>query len=240
MKIYCINLKRSVERRAKMEIELRKTGLDYAFIDGVDGRLLSAEALKANYSPWRSRFRHGMGLTRGEIGCALSHVKFFHQVVAHDEVAFVVEDDVAFSEAAREAIEEAAAFLQTVDGPAIVQLPGLERDMRADRMPGAAFVPVLAAMGTYAYGINPAGARLMLKVFAPVRSPADKYGYVIRHYGLKFFVSARRVVFVDDVCESQVGSGRVSYSGLKLLIFKCWRCIGVCLDALLSRREWGR
>lgn len=238
MKIYCINLKRSIERRARMEAELKKTGLEFEFIDAVDGRTLSEEDLKRKYSHWRTRFRYGIGLTRGEIGCSLSHVKFFDRIIDSDSVGFVVEDDVSFADGARHAFEEVGNFLRHTEGPAIVQLPGLARDLCRGGAEGKSLVRASGAMGTYAYGINPAGARLMKKVFTPVTLPADKYAYVIRHFGLNFFVYNKCVISVDMKGESQVGSDRKRYNGLARLGYKMWRCVGLSLDWILSQKEW--
>ncbi len=46
MRAYVINLPRSVARRALMEDQLRDSGLDYEFIDAIDGRALSADQRK--------------------------------------------------------------------------------------------------------------------------------------------------------------------------------------------------
>ncbi len=38
MRAYVVNLARSPERRAHIIAELEKSGIDYEFVDGVDGR----------------------------------------------------------------------------------------------------------------------------------------------------------------------------------------------------------
>lgn len=239
MKVYCINLKRSTDRRAKMEAELTKVGLSYEFIDAVDGRLLSAAERETAYGSWHTRFRHGKDLTPGELGCAVSHIKFFQKIIETNEVGFVLEDDVAFSDGARAAFEKAEKFLCEAKGPTLVQLPGLERDLRRGKDGLGDFVKVPAAIGAYAYGINPEAAKLLLKVFTPIKMPIDKYDYLIKHYGLNFFVYSEIILKVDMEGESTVGQDRfVSFAGVKKLVYKLWRCFGVLLDVLLSRRGW--
>lgn len=239
MKIYCINLKRSTKRRAKMSAELEKLGLPYEFIDAVDGRTLSSDERAAAYSSWHTRFRHGKDLTPGELGCAMSHIKFFQKIIETNEVGFVLEDDVAFWDGARAAFEKAEKFLREAKGSTLVQLPGLERDVKHGKDGQGDFVKVPSAMGAYAYGINPAAAKLLLKVFTPIKMPIDKYDYLIKHYGLNFFVYSEIVLNVDMEGESTVGQDRfVSFAGMKKLVYKMWRCFGVLLDVLLSRRGW--
>lgn len=236
--IYCINLKRSIERRAKMEAELKKLGLSYEFIEAVDGRKLSAAERTASYSSWRTRFRHGKDLTPGELGCVMSHLKFFQKIIETNEIGFVLEDDVSFSDGARAAFEKAEKFLQEAKGTTLVQLPGLVRDLRRAKDGLGDFVKVPTAIGTYAYGINPAAAKLLLKAFTPVKMPIDKYDYIIKHLGLDFFVYPEIVLKVDMEGESVVGTDRfVSFSGIHKIGYKLWRCVGVVVDKLLTRLE---
>lgn len=237
MKIYCINLKRSTERRAKMEAEFIRVGVENTFIDAVDGRTLCLRERGLGYSAWRTRFRNGIGLTPNEVGCALSHKKFFESVLSDPSgVGLVLEDDVSLGEEFGEVVREVELFLLAVDEPAIVQLPGLKRDLRING--SERFVKVNTAMGAYAYAINRAAAELLIKAYTPIKMPSDKYGYLIRHLGLNFYVYSRVALSVDMECKSDVGSGRVHYSGMRMLLFKVWRCLGLLVDAVLSFEEW--
>lgn len=230
MKVYCINLPRDVERRAKMEGELKKLSIPVEFIKGVDGRRLTNEELKKVYAKWRTRFRHGKDLSRGEIGCALSHVKIYDEVLkGADEVGMVFEDDVSFRDGAFDALHKVEGFLKATNDPAIVQLPGLERDL--PQGDATEIIPVKSAMGTYAYAINRAGAELLKKEFSPVKMPIDKYSYLIKHYGLKFYVYSKIVLSVDMEGESSVGKDRfIKMSALVMILYKVWRAIGVLID----------
>lgn len=237
MKIYCINLKRSTERRAKMEVELGNLGLPYEFIDAVDGRLLTRDAKQVAYSHWRTLCRHGLGLIAGEIGVAMSHCKFFEKIIANNEPGFVVEDDVSFIDASAMAFVEAEAFLKNASGPTLVQLPGLDRELKLIKRPGEKFGKVGSATGAYAYGVNPEGARLLLKFFSPIKQPIDKYDYIIKHSGLNFFVYTKLALSVKMNGVSMVGDDRKHFTGWRLFLFRVWRCIGVLLDCILSREE---
>lgn len=240
MKIYCINLKRSTERRAKMSAELEKLGLPYEFIDAVDGRALRAAERDAAYNSWRTRLRHGKDLTAGELGCAMSHLAFFRKIIESNDVGFVLEDDVAFLEGARVAFEKAEKFLREAKGPTLVQLPGLERDVRCDKNGTCGFVKVPFAMGTYAYGINPEAARLLLAAFTPIKMPIDKYDYLIKHYGLNFFVYSDIILKVDMEGESTVGYDRFfSMCLIKKVLYKVWRCFGIVVDKILLMSDKG-
>jgi GR25 family glycosyltransferase involved in LPS biosynthesis len=80
-KIYVINLKRRGDRKEKMLERLKKyigDKIDYTFLEAVDGSELTKEWMSENnYSAsieYRDPF-HGRILTRGEIGCMISHIK---------------------------------------------------------------------------------------------------------------------------------------------------------------------
>lgn len=237
MKIYCINLKRSTERRAKMEQELAKTGLEYEFIEAVDGRKLTKDEIKKRYSIWRTRFRYGIGLTAGEIGCALSHKKFF-EIVKNSQAkcAMVLEDDVALGIGFNTAVKEVEEFLAQQTKPTIVQLPGLKRDLPKNG--DSKFIRVSSAMGTYAYAINRAGAELLERAYSPIKLPIDKYSYLIKHFGLQFYVYNKQVLSVDMVNASEVGKNRSHFLGWKMALYKIWRVIGCLTDVVLSKEEW--
>ena len=94
--IYVISLRTDARRRARMAGEFARLGLPYRFIDGIDGRTLSAAELEAA-APARGR-RYWSHLTAGEIGCALSHLAAIRTIAAGpDRFAVVLEDDVALA-----------------------------------------------------------------------------------------------------------------------------------------------
>jgi glycosyl transferase family 25 len=91
MHTYVINLARSPERREHITTELRKTGLDYDIVPGVDGRALDLHDVSTIHPALfdRSAFPAGMA------GCALSHLRVYERILADGaEAAVVLEDDV--------------------------------------------------------------------------------------------------------------------------------------------------
>ena len=69
MKIFIVNLKKSVERRKKMEAQLNALGLSAQFIEAVDGRLMSEEERKGVTANVNYAF------LPGEIGCIKKFIK---------------------------------------------------------------------------------------------------------------------------------------------------------------------
>ncbi|MEM3062372.1 MAG: glycosyltransferase family 25 protein [Nitrososphaerota archaeon] len=108
---YVINLRRCGDRRRHMENELiklaeKKVNLNHVFFDAVDGKSdEDLEKFKFNIPNWCDP-NTGKAMTRGEIGCALSHYSIWLDVVNLVENEslpkkcriLILEDDVIFLE----------------------------------------------------------------------------------------------------------------------------------------------
>uniref|UniRef100_A0A8C1TVD0 Si:ch211-13f8.2 n=1 Tax=Cyprinus carpio TaxID=7962 RepID=A0A8C1TVD0_CYPCA len=98
--VYLINLKRREDRRDRMLRSLEVLGIDFTLTDAVDGKALNSTQLRAlgiemlpGYKdPYSDRV-----LTKGEIGCFLSHYNIWKKVVElQQQQVLVLEDDVRF------------------------------------------------------------------------------------------------------------------------------------------------
>ncbi|XP_052593146.1 procollagen galactosyltransferase 2 isoform X3 [Peromyscus californicus insignis] len=98
--IFMINLKRRKDRRDRMLRTLYEQEIEVKIVEAVDGKALNTSQLKAwniemlpGYrDPYSSR-----PLTRGEIGCFLSHFSVWKEVIDRAlEKTLVIEDDVRF------------------------------------------------------------------------------------------------------------------------------------------------
>ena len=98
--VFVISLPASVDRRAHMRKMLDPLPLQYEFVDGVDGKQLSAEEVNqvydekiiGIYSNIRSR------LLLREIGVYMSHVKAYEMISSRNiSEALILEDDVYLS-----------------------------------------------------------------------------------------------------------------------------------------------
>ncbi len=94
-RIVVINLQSSLDRRQAIEAHLRGLGLMPTFFDAIDGRKLAEEAIAAVYDHERAKTTHWGELTRGEIGCALSHRGVWERLVASGEAGWLVLEDDA-------------------------------------------------------------------------------------------------------------------------------------------------
>nr|XP_033507194.1 procollagen galactosyltransferase 2 [Epinephelus lanceolatus] len=98
--IYLINLKRRSDRRDRMLSSLAVLGIDATLTEAVDGKALNSSQLLAmgiDMLPGYKDPYSGRVLTRGEIGCFLSHYNIWKQVVEQElQQVLVLEDDVRF------------------------------------------------------------------------------------------------------------------------------------------------
>ncbi|TKS74494.1 Procollagen galactosyltransferase 2 [Collichthys lucidus] len=99
-KIFLINLKRRLDRRTRMLKTMTSLGLYATLTDAVDGKALNTSQLQALGIEMMPRYKDpysGRVLTRGEIGCFLSHHSIWNQVLERGlQSVLVLEDDVRF------------------------------------------------------------------------------------------------------------------------------------------------
>lgn len=94
MKIYVVNLASATKRYQHIDSQLRNLGLAYELFEAVNGVALSALVMKELCS-MEAVQSNPTWLTKGAIGCALSHWGICKKIVANEEeVALILEDDM--------------------------------------------------------------------------------------------------------------------------------------------------
>ena len=79
--IYCINMKKSVDRRLQASSQFEKHGLNVEFFVATDGNAEAPNDL--------------VGINKGEYGCADSHIRIWRDIVKNNyNVSLIFEDDV--------------------------------------------------------------------------------------------------------------------------------------------------
>ncbi|MEI2267167.1 glycosyltransferase family 25 protein [Erwinia sp. CGal63] len=89
MRVFIVNLERSMERKKALQERCGQLGLEVEFIKAVDGKALTNEEIKKATTPLNYAF------LPGEIGCALSH-QFIYKKMINEKIkaALILEDDV--------------------------------------------------------------------------------------------------------------------------------------------------
>jgi glycosyl transferase, family 25 len=109
---YVVNLARSLDRRAHITKELKRTSLEYELTTAVDGRELDlgdTELIDPSFVE-RSVF------IEGSAGCALSHLNIYRKIVEDGlDVALILEDDVILPADLNKLAEEVSRHLSGAD-----------------------------------------------------------------------------------------------------------------------------
>lgn len=87
-KIYVINLDESSQRLKDITRSLKRENMEFERVSGVVGKKLDKKKLIAE------NIVENKKLKKGEIGCALSHIKIWNKAVKENQNILVLEDDV--------------------------------------------------------------------------------------------------------------------------------------------------
>lgn len=92
MQIFVINLKRALDRFAKIEDQLKALGLPFTRIEAIDGKLFDVN--DSCIDPYRFRLSQRRECRNGEIGCAESHRKTWKEALKSNKpYSLILEDD---------------------------------------------------------------------------------------------------------------------------------------------------
>ena len=118
MKLFVINLKRRGEKRKRVIEMLEKYPfLDYEIFEAIDGEEINNEYMVENgFQPYQNWYDPNMrrGLTKGEIGCSLSHWLLWKKIAELDlKNAIIIEDDALFTNISPEKVNEIEKYLES-------------------------------------------------------------------------------------------------------------------------------
>ena len=206
-KIFVVNLESSVDRREFIGSQLEKLDLLYEIFPAVDGRKVPQEELDEFYDGKAAIAFFGRELTRGEIGCAWSHLNIYRWMVDNQiPEALVLEDDVILNQDLKEILNRRNLF------PADWELVFLSYNNAVasvwDRIPiydGYKLVKFVEHPNwTSGYLITLEGAKKLLSLGYPIRMPADwltgnRLNRNIRIYGIKPVVIPQNKDFQETI-----------------------------------------
>ncbi|XP_024919938.1 procollagen galactosyltransferase 1 isoform X2 [Cynoglossus semilaevis] len=98
--VFMINLQRRTDRKERMLRTLYQQEIACKVIAAVDGKAMNiseVQAMGIHMLPGYSDPYHGRPLTKGELGCFLSHYKIWEEIVERQlHTSLVIEDDLRF------------------------------------------------------------------------------------------------------------------------------------------------
>ena len=188
---FIINLKKDSDRKEHMQRLCDEIGLTPTFIDAVYGKELNQKDLDAVYNEEKARQDLGRPLTRGEIGCSLSHLSIYQKMVNSNILyALILEDDIRIKP---DFITVITRLVKTIlmddhlDSKDTILLGHHSARSRTD-LPKCSFygrtplgfscklqIPIEPAYGTYGYIITLGGAQKILGYNKVISLPIDHY-----------------------------------------------------------------
>lgn len=147
---------------------------------GIDARFFDAFELKGSvdtipgYDAHGRRRRYGWPLSRGEVGCYLSHRAAWLQLVqSGNETMCVMEDDISLLNGFKAATEELHDTRQHWDMVRLMWINEREQTEYARLPSGSRLMWMESPVGTQSYMITRAAARKMLAYTATITHPID-------------------------------------------------------------------
>lgn len=233
LQILIISLKRSLDRRAKVEQELHKVPFSWSFMDAIDGSALNSPP--PEYQPFKVKLLQGYELTPNEIGCYLSHKKAWTSCVDKNIPTLVFEDDFVLSPEFENVIH---GLLCNEVSWSFVRLQGLyevpfEEISQND---GIHLVKNTGdAVGATAYLLKPEVAKVLLDAAENIYEPVDHFLEHHQKHGLEFLAIrpypvgiSKAKSTIDDRDE------RAPIKGLKKRV----RSMARIFDRIFSSKPW--
>lgn len=175
--VFVINLEQQPKRRALMTAQLDAAGMRGEIIQAVDGRRLSPSELSMHLDSGGGE-QHEYPLTRGEIGCALSHQIAYRRIIDQRlPWGVVMEDDILIG---RDFLPVLDAVAQHIDSerPQICLFSHIESytNWGRRRLPRRRWlVKAVRAHGGRCYLVTAAAAKLLLQLNHPIRLAVDSW-----------------------------------------------------------------
>lgn len=174
MKIFVINLKKDVEKREKVELELKNNDLfDYEIIEAINGNELSEDEFEKLVFDYKNCY-----LTKGEIGCVLSHQLAYKKMIEQDlHCCLILEDDVIINKQAKEFLYEMDKFLKDKKDNITLLYRARKFYKNSLILLKNRFKIYLSAnpFWAHAYVITQDSAKTLLKINSPIILEADEW-----------------------------------------------------------------
>ena len=204
--IFVVNLKQDIQKRQHMIQKLDVLPFRYTFIEAVFGKELPQKYIDTIYDESRAVREFGRSLSRGEIGCALSHIGIYKKMVAENiGIGVVLEDDADIHPDFISVLNTMHKLPEQWE----ILLLGYYSNTRSERMSIASYrgkKPVTGsiecvrlvetAFGTHGYMITRSGAEKMLRNIHKIVKPIDHYTGT-EHY-LNMYAVRPRVVTLNE------------------------------------------
>jgi GR25 family glycosyltransferase involved in LPS biosynthesis len=193
-------------RQENIKSQLNALDLSFEFFTGIDGRKLSNNELLEYYDSNKANKYSGRDLTRGEIGCALSHKYIYKKMIADNiQRAIVLEDDITID-------QEFPLVVSRLEHLAInnyiIKMDTAEKQTvpwHRTSLGDGYFIehPLSSISATLGYYIDIEAAKTMLKIIDKIFLVADYWVYFKSF--IKLRILSKKIILINNSFGSEIG-----------------------------------
>ena len=249
--VFVISLKNETARRQSISKHLKERGFDFEFFDAVDGRKMDVPS-HPDYDAKRRIRSFGRHIKPGELGCLLSHLGTYKEIVKRNlPYALILEDDVILHKDTKHVLE---TFIKSSikNGPVFDMLRLLsDKKINGKKKPHRIVRPITGTYnlirllttpgGMYATLISQQGAQNLIKAHENFAFPVDALIGRSWEHGLESFTVLPELAREGNDFESTIGDARfdktLEISGLQKITFPITRMF-FKLEETLGKRYW--
>jgi glycosyl transferase family 25 len=196
---FVISSAKAPERRKSVETNFAALGLEPCFFEAIMGNELSKSELNT------ASKAEGL-LTLGEIGCALSHLAIYKELLKSSEpYVFVFEDDARLTPDFIANLPKIQAFMARQNEPTVLSLHRIKGRVHPVYHIGASkwIMHALGGSTGHGYVINRQAAENILKAQTPIRFEIDAWEIYQKLCYISFYTTNFDFILIDKTLASQ-------------------------------------
>lgn len=214
LNIFVISLNFRFDRRNKINEMFNKSNLSFEFIDAIHGKALKRDKFKSYFTSNALRF-----LSNGSIGCILSHVKVYNQIINKGiKYSLILEDDIIITNQTYIALNNLLKEIPSDFDILYLASNNSENNNLLSRISDSLYIPLYPRSGQYAYLISETGARKLIKNIFPVKIVVGGIDTIIGRlssYGiLNAYHVINNIIGIDLFSESNIFSSSKPFKKL--------------------------
>jgi glycosyl transferase, family 25 len=185
VKTFVINLESSTDRRAFMQRNLDRLGVEFSFFRGIDARR-GEHLTVSRYDLLTAIRQFKRPLSTGEIGCFASHYLLWQQCIIEKEPVAIIEDDVLIADEFPRALSAARLLIDELNLIRLGFTHNADKNNPAGTLQGFEIVRYLSnqVLGTQGYVLSPVAAEKLVAHAAVWWLPVDLYMHRAEEHGV--------------------------------------------------------
>ncbi|WP_438334579.1 glycosyltransferase family 25 protein [Edwardsiella tarda] len=173
MKTFVVNLEKDIQKRKDITNECNKSNIEFDIIEAISGAMLKQDELDLLIDK-KAQFY----LTKGEIGCSLSHLSIYKRIISENiPYALILEDDAILNDGVNDVISAIESIIDPEKNHAylLYKTGYVYQNIEIKLSDKYRLYESNAPTYTHGYVITNKTARLITSINTPVRFEADAW-----------------------------------------------------------------